>query len=117
MRYRKLDANGDYTFGHQQADFYRDQPEAVAQAVKTRLGLFTGEWFLDTTDGTPWRTDVLGKYTQGAYDAVIKARIIDTEGVQSIDAYSSTLDRSSRALSVQASISTIYGTATVQATL
>ena len=117
MRYRKLSAVGDYTFGHQQADFYRDQPEAVAQAVQTRLGLFTGEWFLDTSDGTPWRTDVLGKYTQKAYDVVLKERILDTPGVRSIDAYSSTLDRQARKLSVQASISTIYGTATVQATL
>lgn len=117
MRYRKLDANGDYTFGRGQADFYRDQPEAVSQAVQTRLELFTGEWFLDTTDGTPWRTDVLGKYTQGAYDSIIKDRILTTEGVQSIDAYSSTLDRQTRKLSVNASISTIYGTATVQATL
>jgi hypothetical protein len=117
MRYRKLDANGDYTFGHQQADFYRDQPEAVGQAVMTRLRLFTGEWFLDTTEGTPWRTDILGKYTQGAYDAVIKDRILQTDGVQSIDAYTSTLDRSTRQLSVSATISTIYGTATVQATL
>jgi hypothetical protein len=117
MRYRKLDANGDYTFGHQQADFYRDQPEAVGQAVKTRLGLLTGEWFLDTTEGTPWRTDILGKYTQGAYDAVLKDRILETEGVQSIDAYTSSLDRNTRTLSVTATISTIYGTATVQATL
>lgn len=117
MRYRKLDANGDYTFGHQQADFYRDQPEAVAQAVQTRLGLFTGEWFLDTTDGTPWRTDILGKYTQGAYDAVLKDRILQTDGVKSIDAYSSSLDRNARRLTVNATISTIYGTASVQATL
>jgi hypothetical protein len=117
MRYRKLGSAGDYTFGHQQADFYRDQPEAVAQAVQTRLELFTGEWFLDTSDGTPWRTDVLGKYTQAAYDIVLKDRILGTEGVLSIEAYSSTLNRQTRALSVQASISTIYGTATVQATL
>lgn len=117
MRYRKLDASGDYTFGHQQADFYRDQPEAVGQAVMTRLRLFTGEWFLDTTDGTPWRTDILGKYTQRAYDTVIKDRILQTDGVQSIDAYTSALDRDTRKLSVSATISTRYGTATVQATL
>ena len=78
MRYRKLDANGDYSFGAQQADFFVDSPEGVAQAVQTRLGLFTGEWFLDTTDGTPWRTEVLGKYTQDSYDAVIKDRILTT---------------------------------------
>jgi hypothetical protein len=117
MRYRQLDANGDYVFGHQQADFYRDVPEAVAQAVQTRLRLFTGEWFLDTTEGTPWRTQVLGKYTQRVYDATIKARILDTQGVQSIDAYASDLDGNSRRLTVTATITTIYGSAQVQATI
>lgn len=117
MRYRKLDANGDFTFGHQQADFYRDQPEGVAQAVKTRLALLTGEWFLDTSEGTPWRTDVLGKYTANAYDAVIKERILNTQGVTSIDAYTSTLERNSRRLNIAATISTLYGSTSVQATL
>lgn len=127
MRYRKLDANGDYSFGAQQADFYIDSPEGVAQAVQTRLGLFTGEWFLDTTDGTPWRTGVLGKYTQDSYDAVIKDRILTTTvitgqlattaGVKSITAYSSTFDRDARKLRVEATIDTIYGEATIDSTL
>lgn len=117
MRYRKLDADGDYTFGHQQADFYRDQPEAVAQAIQTRLGLYAGDWFLDTTEGTPWRQDVLGKGTGAVYDLVIRERILDTPGVLSLDAYSSTLDRDRRSLSVQATVTTLYGTTQVQATL
>lgn len=117
MRYRKLDAAGDYSFGNQQADFYINTPEAVAQAVKTRLALLEGEWFLDVTEGTPWSREVLGKYTQNAYDIVLKERIVDTPGVQSLDAYTSSIDRNSRKLNVQASITTIYGTTTVQATL
>jgi hypothetical protein len=117
MRYRKLDANGDYSFGNQQADFYVNTPDAVAQAVLTRLTLITGEWFLDTTEGTPWATEVLGKYTQGAYDIVLKERIVGTPGVQSLDAYTSALDRNARKLTVQASITTVYGTTTFQATL
>ena len=39
MRYRKLDAAGDYAFGSSRADFHRDTAETVAQAVKTRLML------------------------------------------------------------------------------
>lgn len=41
MRYRKLDENGDYSFGGQQADYYRDTPLAVAQAV-------------NAVDAVPW---------------------------------------------------------------
>jgi hypothetical protein len=117
MRYRKLTADGDYSFGQQQADFYRNVPEAVAQAVLTRLELFTGQWFLDSDEGTPWRTDVLGKYTSDVYDAVIKARILDTQGVTQIDAYTSSRDADSRKLTVTATITTAYGQTTITTTL
>lgn len=117
MRYRKLDANGDYTFGHGQADFYVDQPEAVAQAVETRLGLWTGQWFLDITEGTDWQSGVLGKYTSHLYDSIIKDRIVSTPGVNSIDSYSSNFEPTTRTLSVSAVINTAFGSAPVQATL
>lgn len=76
MRYRKQDENGDYAFGNQGADFYVDSQEAVAQAVQTRLLLNQGEWFLDTTEGTPYSTQILDKYTATKYDAAIRQRIL-----------------------------------------
>lgn len=116
MRYRKLDADGDYVFGGGQADFLKDSPEAVAQAVQTRLRLARGEWFLDKTEGTPW-DQILGKYTAGTYDAAIRQRILGTQGVRELAAYSSSLNSEARELSVTATINTIYGTIPVQATL
>lgn len=113
MRYRKLDDSGDYSFGKGSADFYANQPEAVAQAVKTRLDLWLGEWFLDTTDGMAWRTKVLGKYTQQAYDAAIQSRILGTDGVTEITAYQSVFDSSIRKLNVTVTINTAYGTTTL----
>ena len=47
MKYRKLTENGDYAFGRGGADMHADTPEAVGQAVLTRLRLFAGEWFVD----------------------------------------------------------------------
>jgi len=117
MRYRKLDADDDYVFGGGQADFYKDTPEGVGQAVKTRLRLLRREWFLDTAEGMPWATEVLGKYTSATYDAAIRQRILGTQGVTELASYSSTLDTERRHLSVTATINTIYGTTTVQATL
>ena len=116
MKYRKLDANGDYTLGTG-SDFYIDNAAAVAQAVQTKLLLLTGEWFLDTTDGTPWRTQLLGKYTQKSYDAMIKARILEVAGVQQITSYSSTLNPQTRGLSISVTLDTIYGAAVLQTTI
>jgi hypothetical protein len=116
MKYRKLDAASDYTLGSGQ-DFLVNSPEAVAQAVRTRLALNLGEWFADTSDGMPWSTEVLGKYTTLTRDAVIKDRILGTTGVTAITDYSSAFDGNSRRLSVSATISTAYGSATVDTTL
>lgn len=116
MKYRKLDASGDYVLGSG-ADFLQDTPETVSQAVRTRLALWTGEWFADISDGTPWDTEVLGKYTSLTRDAVIKERILGTAGVVSIDEYTSIFDGNTRALSVVATITTAYGTTTVDTTL
>lgn len=117
MRYRKMTVDGDYVFGHQQNDFYRDQPEAVAQAVQTRLKLFTGEWFLDVTDGTPYTTQILDKYTQDQYDAAIQDRILGTPGVLQITAYSSSVNTTTRTLTVTATVETQYGTTTLSTTI
>jgi hypothetical protein len=72
MIYRKLDADGDYTFGLQGGNFYKNNPEAVGQAVKTRLSLIQGEWFLDTNAGTPYNSQILGAGTVGTYDHAIQ---------------------------------------------
>lgn len=110
MRYRKLDANGDYTFGHGQLDFYRDAPETVAQAVLTRLRLWAGEWFLDFTDGTPYQAGVLGKHSETEANIVMRERILDTQGVLSLISFSSSLNRDTRQYQIAATIDTVYGT-------
>ena len=109
MRVRKLDTNGDYSFGRGQQNLWVNVPDAPAQKVKTRLGLFTNEWFLDRTAGTPWNTKVLGVRTGATRDAVIQARTLGTLGVTGITSYSSTLNRDTRAYDVNLTINTAYG--------
>lgn len=101
MRYRKLDTNGDYQLN----TFLKNTPETVAQAVMTRFLLWRGEWFMDNKDGTPYMQSILGHNTN--YDLEIKARILGTIGVKEITRYSSSVVN--RALSVQCTLSTIYG--------
>ena len=117
MRYRQLSVTGDYTFGQGQANFYIDVPAAVAQSVKTRLLLWQGEWFLDTSVGTPWMTEVLGAHTQSLYDMAIRTVILQTPGVISIDNYSSTLDQLKRNLSISMTLNTQYGTTSLTVVL
>lgn len=107
MRYRKLSPSGDYTFGQGTANYYINQPEAVGQAVMTRLRLLTTEWFLDLTSGTPYNTDILGTGTQATRDLAIKRRILQTPGVNQLVSYDSQVV--DRKFSVQAVIDTIYG--------
>ena len=114
MRYRKLTADGDYTFGNGQLDFYRDTPETVGQAVKTRILLWLGEWFLNTDEGTPFMLTVLGKHSKASADATIKERILTTQGVTEIESYESEIDAETRTLSINAVINTIYGATTIQ---
>lgn len=116
MRVRAMDANGDMTFGQGSANFLQDSPEAVAQVVNTRLGLLLAEWFLDTTDGTPWATEVLGKYTDATRNLAITDRILGSPGVVSLDAFSCTLDPNTRRYGVAGTITTAYGSTEIEAT-
>jgi hypothetical protein len=113
MRYRKLDSAGDYTLGSG-ADFLANSPETVAQAVRTRLELWAGEWFINTADGTPWPDDMLGKRFQRSNpDSAIKSRILGTPGVTELVEYSSAFDGETRKFSVTAKINTAYGPAAI----
>lgn len=95
-------------FGQSAVLFHVNTPETVAQAVRTRLALWTNEWFLDSNEGTPYMTQVLGTNTRGAYDQAIQERILGTPGVVSIDDYSSSLGQD-RVLSISVTLTTLYG--------
>lgn len=107
LRYRTLSPLGDYIFGGGPSEFLVDSPFAVAQAIRTRLALWEGEWFLDTTEGTPYSNQILGMGTQMLYDQAIQARIKGTPGVLDIASYSSSLDN--RKLTVTCTVDTVFG--------
>lgn len=111
LRYRRLDADGDMVFGHGQRDFLIDTPETVAQSILTRLRLFTGEWFVDLTAGTPWLTQVTGEHTLPLADVAIRTRILNTFGVLRLDEYDSEYDPRVRSFTVHARVTTIFGEA------
>ena len=111
MRVRKLPR----TFGNGANDFWVNVPEAPAQCVGTRLGLWKSQWFLATSEGTDWAVKVLGRYSGSTRDVVVRSRILGTPGVTGLAAYSSSLDRETRRWTANATIDTAYGQTTTTA--
>lgn len=114
MKYRKLDANGDYIFGGS-GEFFVDSPDAVRQAIQTRLLLLTKEWFLDSQEGTPYDPEIVGYGTQATRDPAIRDRILGTPGVQELLVYSSSVEPRTRKFTVSAVVLTQFGQAPVTA--
>ncbi len=114
MRYRQLDPDGDYVAGPA-VFFLVNTPEAVAQAVETRIRLFAKEWFLDLREGLNLEL-ILGYHTQGTRDIEVKQRIAGTKGFKTLLSYGSNVDPVTRKFSVSAVIDTIYGQAQVSVT-
>jgi hypothetical protein len=108
---RRLDQNGDFTFGQGLADYISDT-EAVAQIIKTRLLLFTGEWWLDLNDGLPLWTSILGASgaNMQAITLLIQDRILGTPNVINITSLSTNFDSVARAYSFTASVTTSFST-------
>ena len=113
MIYRKLDNNGDYSHGA----YFKNNFEAVAQAVMTRLKLWEGEWFIDLQEGTPYLDGIVGKYTADTIDPLIKDRILNTEGVIEIVEYISSYNPDLRKYQIAVKISTTYGEGVINGTI
>lgn len=117
MRYRKLSSDGDYVFGSGKNDFLVNSPEAVAQAILTRLKLWLGEWFADTSDGTGWNQSIVGKQSKNLYELTLHQRVLETPGVKSIVDLQSALDPDTRRLTVSMTVNTIFGEASLNGDL
>lgn len=115
MRYRKLDENGDYSFGQGSLNFFINTPAAVAQAVETTLRLFLGEWYLNVNDGTPYLEGVVGMHSKAEADATLQQVIGNVQGVQNIVNFASELDPHTRKYStISGTLNTIYGPTQLQ---
>ena len=98
------------TFGRGGQNFLVNSSAAVAQCVKTRLNLSLGEFYADTSAGIDWYGAVLGTGTKALYDLAIKNCILGTQGVaqNGVLDYASSLDSTTRKLTVTCRVLTIY---------
>ena len=107
MTVRRLEGGGDIATSGTQ---FETGAFEIAQTVKTRLALFVGEYFRDTTQGTPWFQQILGKVANPELrDSAIKRIIIQTLGVIGISSFETEFERSGRLFTVTVSIITQFG--------
>lgn len=110
MRYREQSPDGDYVFIGT-SPFLIDSPAAVAQAIRTRLKLVAGEWFLDNRIGFDL-SKVVGNNTQNTRDLEARRVIVTTPGVLSLVSYSSQVN-AQRRFFIQGVVDTVYGRITI----
>lgn len=84
--------------------------EAVGQHAKQRLSTFQGEWVYDTTAGVPWLSQILGKgYDPALAESVVKAELLDTDGVEEITSFSVGFEKGTRGLIInEAEVLTMF---------
>ena len=111
MLFRALDENGDWTFG-KGLNCYLKDADAMSANIKTRLKTWKSECFVDTELGVDWQ-NYLGIGTKALLDVDIRRVTMSSDGVIRIDSYESVLDASSRQLTVDATIQTVFSTITL----
>lgn len=120
MRYRRLSSTHDYNFGRGVSDYLVDttgSPDAIAQAIKTRLLLFFGEWWENTLDGLPLWQKILGQRIKdkGIVDRILMDRIQGLKlpdgryAVTGIESVTSVFDTEAREYSFTCAVNTVFG--------
>ena len=96
MRYRKQEEyTNDYTFGYGIGNFYGGNT-AVAQAIKTKILLFYGEWWENLGIGIPMFQSIIGQTNRNnvniAAQSLLRKRILEVEEVTSIVSLTATIE-------------------------
>lgn len=111
MRTLSLDANNNLITDNGSLTF-KQGIRALAQDIKTRVGLYKGENRFDNTEGIDYDNDMLGKAVNlDYYKQTIRNRIegnSEVEGVTNI-----TVEKSGTQLTVTAEVQSTYGSVTI----
>lgn len=112
--YLRLDENYDPIFD---PDAELSNLEAVAQAIKTRLLLFQGEWWENLNEGTPMFQEIIGQRAstngQQIMALAISARIGATPYVSAVENVAVAFNETTRALTYSCVAQTSFGSVPV----
>lgn len=104
-----LDGNHDTHLRGSSLAIVRDA-DYVTQAIRTKLLLYQGEWYLNLKAGVPWFQEIfVAPANIGRADELIQAEILSVEGVQYLSKYDSSFDAGVRSLTVTFDAVTDFG--------
>ena len=106
MRVRRLDSNGDWTFGNGQANYIKDN-EAILQNVTTRLKSFKYDWFLDVEANIDWFNILGSKENKQTIIREVERVTLQTEGVTKINNIE-LIETGNRTAKISVNLDTIY---------
>lgn len=87
-----------------------DIQSLVRQRISINLKMIMGEWFADINYGVPYFESIFGKNTKDATDSIIRNTILQTEGVTGLSSYTSSVDNTTRKITIRFSATTDSGT-------
>lgn len=109
MKYRKLDANYDYSFGGNMND-YVEGAEAIRDNIRTKLLLFYNEWWEDIGQGIPMFQSIVGQVNpeliRNSLSQLVEERIKEVEGVKQVINIEIDLDKKTRTVSMSCDVTT-----------
>lgn len=106
MSVRKLDSNGDFTFGQSQGNYIKRDNE-IAQNVVTRIKSFKNDYFLDNSQNIDW-LNILGvKNNEEIIIGEVRRVVQQTNGVQRVNEVS-LVQNDRRSATIQIKFDTIY---------
>lgn len=107
--FRGITRDGDWTFGKGRASYFRNDL-AIRTDIETALKIFLGEIFWDLGTGVDWWNLLGGKNPAAQAGIILQTRqvINKVDGVVRINKVNSSLDVSTRKLTVTYNVDTIF---------
>lgn len=108
MKFRALDASGDWSFGAGQQSYLSDE-DAIAADIGTALKVFLGECFFALNFGVDW-WNLLSARNGSEKNIILQCRqiIASRENVTRINRVEAILDRATRNLIVRYNVDTVF---------
>lgn len=106
MATRKIDTNGDWTFGSGLGNYIKKDDE-ISQNVSTRIKSFKFDYFLDVTLNIDWLNILSIKNNEDIIINEVRRIAQNTDGVQRVNSVE-IIENSQRNATIQINFDTIY---------